>query len=219
MKKTTGCILALHGFVVWMCAFSPEPLHENKKQQRLVVHTVSLKPKTIAEKPAAKQPVQKKQTPVKKAAPPKKIVPLPITKPLPAPQPSTKSSPPPQPKLPQHLLKELEETIAKIDENRDKLYTGKRKEKPLEIDRVDSTLEEVSYRDTLIDYLHEVLHLPDYGEVKIQLSLHKDGRVAQLRVLKAESEKNRNYLEEHLPLLKFPLVSKECTFVLTFCNE
>ena len=93
----------------------------------------------------------------------------------------------------------------------------------LQIDGSDS--EQQSYTDTLISHLHESLSLPDFGEVKIQLSLRQDGSVVKVIVLKARNEKNRQYLESNLPHLKFPRFDgawankKEYTFVLTFCNE
>lgn len=139
--------------------------------------------------------------------------------------------------VPKHLLRELEETIAKIDENRDKLYTSKKPKtptlaqpqiQPLSIDREDLLeveVKETGYKETLIQVLHASLNLPDYGEVKIQLKLRRNGTVETLKVLKTESQKNRKYLEAKLPLLKFPpfegaLADQNAqTFVLTFCNE
>jgi hypothetical protein len=81
------------------------------------------------------------------------------------------------------------------------------------------------YQESLIHYLQETLNLPEYGEVKIEVTLRQDGSVAHMVVVKAESEKNRKYLEAHLPKLKFPRLDepfsskKQHTFVLTFCNE
>ena len=72
----------------------------------------------------------------------------------------------------------------------------------------------------LVGFLHSSLNLPEFGEVTIQLTMKRDGTVARLVVLKAESKKNKAYLEQHLPLLKFPLIlENEKTFTLTFCNE
>jgi hypothetical protein len=44
--------------------------------------------------------------------------------------------------------------------------------------------------------------------------------VGRLVVLEAQNQKNKAYLEKHLPLLRFPLIlDKEKTFTFTFCNE
>ena len=73
--------------------------------------------------------------------------------------------------------------------------------------------------------LHENLHLPDFGEVKLQLTLSQDGKVLKVVVLNTESEKNKSYLELQLPKMRFPRLEdpfankSQHTFVLTFCNE
>jgi hypothetical protein len=156
--------------------------------------------------------------------------------------PAAKKNPPPPPQnranISDSLLKELEESIAKIETKSDKGAASKKTPInsqaftpiSLQIDNPlsdDSTAEEgeSSYPDTLASHLHRSLSLPDYGEVKIQLSLRQDGTVVKLIVLKTQSEKNRQYLESNLPRLQFPRFEgayaskKEYTFILTFCNE
>jgi hypothetical protein len=140
-------------------------------------------------------------------------------------------------KISDSLLKELEESIAKIEDKSDK---GTASKKPrtsrapvpvlLQIDTPSN--EPIScedcqsdYTEILVNHLHQCLSLPDYGEVKIELILHEDGTVAKVIVLKTQSEKNRQYLESSLSRLKFPRFGdayankRECTFILTFCNE
>ncbi len=77
------------------------------------------------------------------------------------------------------------------------------------------------YISFLIGYLQECLQLPDVGEVKIQISLRKDGSVETMKVMHTESAKNRKYLEEHLPNLSFPRIpgSSSHSFLITFCNK
>ncbi len=138
-------------------------------------------------------------------------------------------------KISEQLRKELEASIAKIEE---KKQTLAQKQQPassqtftpiqLHIDSIESgssTDMNLNYPNLMIGYLRQSLHLPEFGEVKIQLTLRQDGSVAKLVVLNTESEKNGRYLEESLPHLKFPSFNgsfakkKEHTFVLTFCNE
>lgn len=141
---------------------------------------------------------------------------------------------PPPPSVSPSLLKELEESIAKIEDKSDKQSLSRKTNPkttlsipaPLQIDALPTIeLESSDYISILTEHLHASLHLPDFGEVKIELTLQQDGTVAKLRVLKAESQQNRKYLESHLPLLKFPHLSgafakkNEHTFTLTFCNE
>ncbi len=142
-------------------------------------------------------------------------------------------------KISDALLKELEESIAKIEDKSDKgrvkKSTASKARVPLsislQIDRLDLDSSssgdsgERDYADFLIGHLRESLHLPDYGEVKMELTLRQDGSVASLRVLHTESDKNKRYLESNLPLLRFPRFTgagtkkREQTYILTFCNE
>jgi outer membrane biosynthesis protein TonB len=150
--------------------------------------------------------------------------------------PPVKKKPAAQP--PEDLLKELEEKIAKIETKRDKSTIKSELSVPQKIEQQmayassssqssSSELEEDhdDYVSFLVGYLQEHLQLPDFGEVKIQISLRSDGSVEALRVIKTESEKNKKYLEENLPKLKFPSfslkknASSTQTFILTFCNE
>lgn len=154
--------------------------------------------------------------------------------------PTTKKNPPPPPKtrakISDSLVQQLEESIAKIEGENTKTAASKRNPSSskttapitLQIDIADikeSDGDSNDYTDILVHHLHQLLSLPDYGEVKIQLSLRQDGSVVKLVVLKAQSEKNKHYLEDNLPLLKFPrfegayAFKKEYTFILTFCNE
>lgn len=72
----------------------------------------------------------------------------------------------------------------------------------------------------LMGFLHDTLHLPEVGEVKIEITVRKDGTIAKMVVLRAESRKNKLYLEERLPLLQLPMnFDVEKTWILTFCNE
>jgi outer membrane biosynthesis protein TonB len=238
-KKITFWVVALHAAVIAFLLFSPA-----RKIQRPVKHIAvrmtSIRPaersvaapiassgparqpaakKTPKEKPAAKTSEKKKEA----AAEPKpKIEPSKSRKPAVVEKDKRKQS---KPAAVKNLVEELEEAVAKIEEKREKGYAGPK----LEVPRlampapVGSSffggVSEPSYQEILVSYLHQSLNLPEFGEVKIQLSLHKDGTVAKLTVLKAESSKNKAYLEKNLPLLKFPGLEKEETFVFTFCNE
>lgn len=133
-----------------------------------------------------------------------------------------------EPIIPQDLLDQLEESIAKIDQNDHKVSSKSSLTVPiLEAPGLSeaSIWGEVSFQEQLIECLHRSLALPDLGEVTIELKLRSNGLVAGLKVLKAESSKNRDYLEKHLPHVVFPPMeealfkNEEKTFVLTFCNE
>lgn len=138
-------------------------------------------------------------------------------------------------KISDQLRKELEASIAKIEGKKQNLSQKQQISRSqtftpiqLHIDSINngpSADFDSDYPNLMIGYLHQFLHLPEFGEVKIQLTLRQDGSVAKLVVLNTESEKNKRYLEGNLPLLKFPSFNgsfakkKEHTFILTFCNE
>ena len=97
---------------------------------------------------------------------------------------------------------------------------------PIHFEEESFSFEEISnYGEFLTAYLQEMLHLPDFGEVKVQITVAQDGSVMKYAVVKAESDKNKKYLEEKLTSLRFPefkgkgIKKSEETFVLTFCNE
>ena len=184
---------------------------------------------------AAKNPLQKSTTPSVKKEPAIADKQLSKTK-----QPPAKKNPPPQnrAKISDSLLKELEEGIAKMENKSDPKAVAKKATFPnktlaplsLQIDIPSNQLQnfedgQSDYKDILVQHLHQSLSLPDYGEVKIQLSLRQDGTVVKVNVLKTQSEKNKQYLENNLLRLKLPRFDgtyadkKEYTFILTFCNE
>ncbi len=63
---------------------------------------------------------------------------------------------------------------------------------------------EPSYLDELAIRLKAVLRLPEYGEVKADITLDRTGKVLALRILAAESSANRRYVEATVPKSKFP---------------
>lgn len=143
-----------------------------------------------------------------------------------------KTIPQPRAKISDSLLQELEESIAKIEQKADTKGKPEKRQHisplALQIDTasLDQTnSEEGSYIEMLVGHLHQALQLPEYGEVKIQLSLRQDGSVVKIAVLQAQSKKNKRYLEENLPHLRFPRLEgslasqKEASFILTFVNE
>lgn len=196
------------------------------------------------------QPIKKEIT--KKASPPPTAKRTPIqTSNKPQPRPMEKkatraqASASPQKKrsdsappleIPAHLLKELEESIAKIEQKPDKKVSKTSELTPkwsgrLNVDKVDISLPSSenygdSFEQQLILSLHEALQLPEYGMVKMKLTLKSDGSFVRCEVLQAESQKNKSYLEKQIRHVKFPPFSgllfmnqQQYTFTLTFCNE
>jgi colicin import membrane protein len=132
-----------------------------------------------------------------------------------------------------NLAKQLEDSLAKIEKGKIKSHAKNTLSLPTpmvpfqESQTPTSEINEKEaffYHESLVKYLQHALHLPEYGNVKIALTLKPDGTVIKLEVIAAESEKNKAFLEKNLPQIKFPGFSKsdgneQKTFLLTFCNE
>lgn len=130
----------------------------------------------------------------------------------------------------QKVLKELGETLAKIESRQEEIkqqapLTLPKPIETLQIDRAEQKQEEADYFVILASSLKEALELPEFGKVKLELTLLNTGKVEKVRIVHSESEKNRHYLEQQLLFLLLPPFTEELkkerkhTFVLTFCNE
>ena len=246
-KKIALFVTSVHLLVIFLFCFSPvkKPITPKK---HIAVRTIQPQTRTStaaaprthkgggpATTAAAPKPkIIKKEAPKKEAAPKNKITaaakPSPAkSKPIQQKKPAMveKGKPKKTPKAPDKVWKEIDEALAKID---DKVYS--KLQSKLDVPKVKgSSASQIPFPDfggddegteeeTLASFLHTSLNLPEFGEVKIQMTIKKDGTVARLNVLQAESHKNKAYLEKHLPLLRFPLIlDKEKTFTFTFCNE
>lgn len=84
---------------------------------------------------------------------------------------------------------------------------------------------EVTYRDELVGRLKLQLKLPEYGDVKVSLTLNRSGGVDKVTILSAESSANKKYIEKTLPNLSFPAFGAnfdslpQYTFTITLSNE
>jgi colicin import membrane protein len=141
----------------------------------------------------------------------------------------------------QQLLTQAQERIAKISGNRDKQpsnkATGNISDVPHAITSlaIDSLSEikgdivlsryELSYREELAGRLKLLLRLPEYGDVKVNLTLDRSGKVSKVAIVNADSSANRKYIEKTLPELSFPpfgdhyASAAEYTFSITLSNE
>lgn len=131
--------------------------------------------------------------------------------------------------IPSSILKQLEESIAKIaqkDDKQCKSNTVAATNLPSKV-AIDFAQEEKplpSYTASLITALTQALQLPEYGEVKVKIQVNSMGEITNLLVLQTESTANKLYLEKCLPNIVLPkyneknLLRNEQTFTLTFCN-
>jgi colicin import membrane protein len=187
-------------------------------------------------KPAPPQPPKPKPAPQKKEV--KKIVEKP---PAPKPKKEVKAEPQKPSKEEelkrQKLLAQVQQNIEKIERRSDKVgskSTGlpdlpKRIEK-LQIESITTNEnrmsgQEVGFRDELASRLRLLLKLPDYGEVKVKLTLNRSGKVSKVEIINTQSTVNKSYIETVLPTLTFaPFGTNfkgldQYTFMITLTNE
>lgn len=76
------------------------------------------------------------------------------------------------------------------------------------------------YVQELAKCLQRALKLPEYGSVRVELEILRDGSVASVRVLETHSELNKSYVMTTLPTLRLnPLMKQRETFTLTIENR
>lgn len=145
----------------------------------------------------------------------------------------------------QALLSKAKENLAKMGETRDKISTSPsinlettalpKELGTLQVDAlpIDGPGEaggnwgtkEVSYSGEVASRLKKALRLPDYGAVKIKLTLNKTGKVVNVEIEQSESSINKAYVESKIPTLLFPPFGQrfndasQHTFVITLQND
>jgi hypothetical protein len=214
-------VCLLHLLFLLLLLFAPQLNFKNKEKRPLIVRecTVAAVVKETKMAPKAK-PTPAKVLPASHPKPASRPVAKKIDTPAPAPQKQKEAR---QNRALSNLAKELEKSIAQIERSAPEKSPTTKTALKLQIDMNEK--QESDYVASLTHYLHTALHLPDFGAVKMELTVREDGSIAKLLVLKAESEENRKYLEKHIPLLHFPPLQGEYAknnthaFVLTFCNE
>ncbi len=68
-------------------------------------------------------------------------------------------------------------------------------------------------------FLQETLQLPEFGEVKMELTLAKGGKFESLKILESKSQKNTDFLKNQLPSLTFPCLNEAVLLTIVFRNE
>lgn len=244
MKKKslfTFSVISIHIFaLIWMMNGPSKTLL--RKRERILVRTVQARPepKSVRSSAAAVEK-QAKQEVAASSAPPKKAAQQPQkTKPAPAKAPSSKApakkhapapakKSPPKPVVSDALLEELEKNIEQATavpkKEKKSIFVPPSAVKFEKSPASSCPPEDLLYQDLLIATFHEQLQLPEHGEVTLKVTIHKDGSVRKVAVVRAESAKNRAYLQEHLPLVHLPkpppgtFAQDEHTFLITFSHS
>jgi|GEM_PF-3021417 len=227
MKRISILVMGAHiAALLWMALWMPGRIIPKKP---LIVRTVMevATPVPTAAPAATQKPIMAAAKVVKKPAPIKKTT-TPAPKPIPRPKPKAVARPVQQPKspaVPAALMKQLEMSIAKIEDNGQKQVSSPLKRMPkLQID-TESDANASIYAANLVQCLQSALTLPSVGAVKVELTLRNDGTFVKMRILNSQSNPNKAFLETHLVSMKYPAFSgelkkeQEHAFVVTFCNN
>lgn len=65
-------------------------------------------------------------------------------------------------------------------------------------------VKESAYRDELGQRLRLYLKLPEYGDVKVKLTIDRMGKITFIKIISFQSAKNASFIEQNLPKLKMP---------------
>lgn len=170
-------------------------------------------------------PVSKKSSTSKKTVEIKKAKPNPITqKSKENPErpnknivkPDKKSSPPTRDPQKEKMLALVKDSLSQLDKSNagsSGKKTGSKNRSDSSYGKIDALNSEnlsigemlaATYQEELSAYLRHLLQLPEIGEVKLRLTLTKEGKVAQVAVVSSSSDKNRQYAEKKIPTLSFP---------------
>jgi len=220
LRRVISFVISLHLIFIVVLLFTQNPVPP-KRAHPIKVRDVQPRVVAVESRPAkVVAPVSTKRPPAKptpSSAPQKATAKL-VTakKKAAAPSSTVKASPLPQPKTPpppkiiEPEWAEIDQALAKIEQ---KVYSVETPVVPKQFvgEDVDALL---------TTFLHEALTLPEVGDVRVELTVGKEGAVEKVVILSSESEKNRHYLLAELPKLRLPLQGEQVkTWTLTFSNE
>ncbi|MCE5319245.1 MAG: hypothetical protein LLG04_18015 [Parachlamydia sp.] len=194
-------------------------------------------PQKIEKKKAAPKKIEKKATPKETATPKAKETAIPKEKVAAVVSDAQAAKRTAQKAKQQELLARAQESIAKIRRDGVTIDANqKRRGADLKIPQLTLatvateeasalSVGELSYRDELAGRLKLLLKLPEYGSVKLKLTLQRSGKVFKVAILSAASAQNRAYVEKMMPTLQFPPFGNqfgeepEYTFTITLNND
>lgn len=211
----------------------PKPYVEPEPEPYVEPKPVA-KPKAKSEpkketKPKEKEKPKKEEKPVTKVAPKKvaKEEKKVAAKPKPKPQPQVSK----EDLRKQELIAKAQSLLSKTGSNTSKKSSSDNKLVnlgtigKLEIDNAGTVSDvERRYQDILASHLKDRLCFPDYGEVKIKLTLERSGKVLKVEVISSKSDENRSYAVKVLPGILFPsfhtfIKEDKYTFSVTLKND
>lgn len=217
MNKQRLWILAVSVILAHLCVviwlhYGGVPESRFPLQEKLVVRTIHLTQEKKAETIPKKLPAQ-----IKKSAPKKK---QPLVKKTEKKTELRQEKGLRQEERMESLIAQARQQLSQVGKASKAMDQAKRVE-TLKIDGV----EDHGYYSQLAACLKENLRLPEFGEVRVSLTLDCRGKVIQVKIISAQNENNKRYVEKILPKVNFPSFDqafkneKEHTFSITLAND
>lgn len=207
MRRIAAFVFMAHFLMVAALVFQYWLSHSAKPMHPMVVRTRQFQPEIVS----AKQTSPAKQTSFSKA--PSNPKPSTAKKPASVTKPATKSAAK-KTTAPESC------TVAK-ESKRASLYVPEIHEVSVSSEPADS---HSSYASYLVSYLQGSLELPEYGTVRVKLTIDRYGRLMECDILDTQSQKNGTFLKEKIQDLTLPVFSDfgimdlTQTFTISFRN-
>jgi outer membrane biosynthesis protein TonB len=247
MKRVTSIVISVHLFFILLllftppCSMAPKTRHVKVRSIRPIasVQPVArstsrpISPKNAA--PPSKKPIANKKEPIPPSASKKKTSTSSPQKtaqkkntPSKKPAVVEKGKPVKKPAAPaakEVEWEQIDQALAKIEA---KSYAKEKQSldipQPLtflDVGAPTGFVEKGENVETILDgFLHDVLHFPDIGEVVVEVTVEKDGKISKMVMVQAESRRNKLYLQEALPHLQLPIqLDEQKTWTLRFANK
>ncbi|MDP1836221.1 MAG: hypothetical protein Q8K75_09905 [Chlamydiales bacterium] len=226
-----GMVLVAHAFALFLLLREQVVVSQPLRRPHIVVKTISLSPQPVV---VTAPVVQVQEIPV--VVPKPKPNPKPVSTPKQTPpkpvvaKKETPKPPSPPPKQTAALSKARESLAALKNQSQETPVAHSSVVIPTLAPSVASLPQtsgpsELSYQDDLAVRLRSLLRLPEYGDVKVSLTIDRSGKVLAFEVLQSENAANRRYVDTHLPRCKFADFGKHFvdesskTFQLTLSND
>jgi hypothetical protein len=210
--------------VILLCIYGVTPVIDSPK--RFAVKTISLKQEAAVGAPVAEIPkaisIPQKEAPKPQPKEEKKI-PTPV--PVAPKEPVAKAKKAPNPIISNDAIAKAKKALANIQKG--PITTEAVAPKlSLNIEGINLSVEEgSSYISEIISRIKTRMKLPDAGEVVVELTLERSGKVLKMLIKEAKSIHNKNYVEKTLPSIKFPVFEgglkneKSHTFIFVLNSE
>lgn len=188
MRSTGWIVLAHLTLLVVFFYVSPPPLPKLLSTP-IAIHFRELAP-SIHIEPMASAPSQPKPIAKKNPPAPKKV--------------ANKAAPIKKDKERGKLLSLMQESLKTLEGTTQKKEPQKNVSRPLGPLASESITFTSDYEQFLASTLESALQFPEKGDVKIQLTLNRHGKIERVHIEKASSARNKAYIEEELLTFSFP---------------